>query len=153
MQQLYRVKKSEEIGFEREKINKESENSCAKSKKGAKNNKFFAVVTGIAAGFLNGLFGGGGGMVVVPMLTGLLKLDQKTAHATALLVILPLSLISFVFYLSFGKLEISCATPIVLGVISGGIIGAFLLKKLSAKKVAAIFYLAMLASGIKMLFF
>ncbi len=151
--QNFKVRRPEEIEILRKKEREEKQDSCPDYKKGAKNNKFLAVVTGTLAGFLNGLFGGGGGMVVVPMLKGFLKLDEKVAHATAILIILPLSLVSALFYLSFGSLDGGSAFPITLGVILGGIVGALLLKKLSAKKVTFIFYTAMLFSGIKMLFF
>lgn len=43
--------------------------------------------------------------------------------------------------------------PVSAGVLAGGIAGAFLLKKLSAKWVSAVFALVMLAAGLKMLFF
>jgi len=148
-----KVRRPEEIALINKKKEQNPENKVPEYKKGAKNNKLSAVITGILAGFLNGIFGGGGGMVVVPMLTKFLKLSEKTAHATAILIILPLSLSSALFYLTFGSLEQKSAFPIILGVTLGGIIGAILLKKLPAKKIAFIFYTAMLFSGIKMLFF
>ena len=55
------------------------------------------VASGTAVGAANSLFGGGGGMIAVPLLqkTGM---SEKSAHATAILVILPVSLLSFVLY-------------------------------------------------------
>lgn len=52
------------------------------------------IICGTAVGLANSLFGGGGGMIAVPLLqrTGL---DEKRAHATAILLILPISLFSF----------------------------------------------------------
>ena len=61
----------------------------------------YAILTGLAAGLINGIFGGGGGMIVVPMLVHLLKCLPKKAHATAILIILPLSLVSGIFYAAF----------------------------------------------------
>ena len=110
-------------------------------------------VSGAAAGLVNGLFGGGGGMLVVPMLTFLSKMPVKNAHATAILIILPVSALSGILYAAFGNFSLSSGLPVSAGVLAGGIAGAFLLKKLSAKWVSAVFALVMLAAGLKMLFF
>ncbi|MBE7087470.1 MAG: sulfite exporter TauE/SafE family protein [Clostridiales bacterium] len=114
---------------------------------------WLSVLTGVVTGFINGLFGGGGGMIVVPMLTYLLKRSPKTAHATAILIILPLSLVSGLIYLAFGNFKWEIGLPVGIGVTVGGIVGAFLLKKLSAKWVTIIFAVMMAIAGGKMLFF
>ena len=113
----------------------------------------FAIITGLIAGLVNGVFGGGGGMIVVPMLTNLLKCKQKLAHATAILIILPLSIVSGLFYAAFGDFNLRVGVPTGLGVIIGGIVGALLLKKLSSKIVVVLFSVLMVAAGVKMLFF
>lgn len=128
----------------------------SKSKKNTKKSDkktLFSVLTGCLAGFINGLFGGGGGMIVVPMLTNFLFYKQKNAHATAILIILPLSIVSGLLYLSFGSMRLSVGIPVAIGVIVGGTIGAILLSKLSSKWVALIFYFLMAAAGVKMLIF
>lgn len=124
-----------------------------KSKSNTDKSKFYAVLTGCVAGLVNGVFGGGGGMIVVPMLVMLLKCNPKKAHATTMLIILPLSLVSGLFYSAFGNLNLQVALPVTLGVLVGGIIGAFLLSKLSTRLVVIIFSVAMAAAGIKMLLF
>lgn len=113
----------------------------------------FAVLTGSLAGLVNGVFGGGGGMLVVPMLVSLLKCEPKKAHATALLIILPLSLTSGLFYAAFGNLDFRVAIPVTIGVVFGGVVGAFLLSKLSSKWVIIIFSAVMAVAGVKMLLF
>ena len=113
----------------------------------------YAVMAGGLAGLVNGLFGGGGGMIVVPMLTGLLKRDPKRAHATALMIILPISLVSGLFYAAFGNLQLMVAIPVSIGVSIGGVVGALLLSKLSSKWIIMIFAVVMAAAGIKMLLF
>ena len=112
----------------------------------------FAVITGIGAGLANGVFGGGGGMIVVPMLLILLKYTTKTAHATAILIILPLSITSGLFYVAFG-INVSVIIPVLIGVIVGGVLGALLLKKLSNKWIGIIFSVVMICAGVKMLIF
>ena len=49
-----------------------------------------AQVAGAAGGAVNGLFGGGGGMVVLPLLTKWRKLEARSAFATCVAVILPM---------------------------------------------------------------
>ena len=111
------------------------------------------IVAGIVAGLINGLFGGGGGMIVVPCLKYLLKYETGAAHATAIAVILPLSVLSGVFYTFFGNVRCEPTLFVTLGVTAGGIAGAFLLKKLSSKPVTFIFSAVMAFAGVKMLFF
>ncbi len=113
----------------------------------------FSALTGALAGLANGLFGGGGGMIVVPMLVFLLKMKPKNAHATAILIILPLSLLSGLFYAAFGDFRWQAGLPVTVGVIIGGTLGALSLKKMSSKWVIIVFSVVMAAAGIKMLLF
>ena len=78
-----------------------------------------AALTGIFAGFLNGLFGGGGGIIAVPLFKKS-GLSVKESHATALFMMLCLSLVSAWIYLSEGRISVGDAA----GFLPGGIIGA-----------------------------
>ncbi|MDR2047495.1 MAG: TSUP family transporter [Clostridiales bacterium] len=110
-------------------------------------NAAFLFIAGAAVGFVNGFFGGGGGMLAVPILFALRK-NIKKAHATAMAVILPLSAVSGVIYFIKGAADI----PVLLiaggGVIAGGVLGAFLLKKIKNEGLALLFYVLMVLSGI-----
>lgn len=128
-------------------------NFMQKSKKVKNNQNLMRILTGSVAGIANGLFGGGGGMIVVPMLNFLLKYENKHSHATALLIILPLSIVSGLLYTIFGNFNINSGVPTVIGVVFGGIIGALLLKSLSSKVIVIIFSVVMAIAGIKMLVF
>ncbi len=109
-------------------------------------------VSGVLIGAVNGLFGAGGGMLAVPCLTYVWGLDEKSAHATAIAVILPLCLVSSIVYALKGNYEPSVILPTVIGVTIGGIAGALLLKKMSAKAVSFLFYSLMTFAGFKMIF-
>ena len=111
-----------------------------------------AIVCGGAVGLANGLFGGGGGMIAVPMLqrTGL---AEKEAHATAILLILPVSLLSFFLYAWTGLYSFSVLIPTSLGVTAGGALGAWLLGKLPVKTVNILFAILQAAAGVFMVFF
>ncbi len=103
-------------------------------------------------GFVNGLFGGGGGMVVVPALARFCGFSVKEAHATAILVMLPVTAASAIVYLFGGFYDGNVLVPCALGVTLGGGIGAIALKKLSSPAVARLFSLVMLFAGIRMFF-
>ncbi len=104
----------------------------------------------MAAGALNGLFGGGGGMVAVPILKAAGR-DVKSAHATAIAVILPASLLSAAVYLFFGLVPFRILLPVALGVSLGGLAGAKLLPRFSSRALTFAFAAFMLAAGIRMM--
>lgn len=115
-----------------------------------KNGKSYII--GSVSGFANGLFGSGGGSIVVPCMEKFLGIPTHEAHATAIAVILPLSAVSMFFYLGKAELEL---WPVVLtcaGGSVGGFAGAKLLKKLSAAWIHKIFGLCMAVASIKMIF-
>ena len=110
------------------------------------------IAAGAVAGFVNGLFGGGGGMIIVPCLKYVLKYRTNSAHATAIAIILPLSVLSGLFYTAFGDFVWEAVSFTSLGVAAGGVLGALLLKKLTSKPITLIFSVVMAIAGIKMLF-
>lgn len=109
------------------------------------------MLSGAVIGFLNGFFGGGGGMICVPILEKVLKLDNKHAHATAIAVIFPLSIISAFIYVYKGYIESLPLLTIGLGVVLGGIIGSYALKFLPPKAVRVIFAIIMFVGGLKLI--
>ena len=78
------------------------------------------VLSGCGIGFINGFLGGGGGVLVVAVFLALYALPQKNAHATALLVILPISLISALVYLLNGSVDWEYTLFATIGVVAGG---------------------------------
>lgn len=117
-------------------------NECSKAK---------YYLLGFIAGILNGFFGAGGGLLVVPMLSHL-NIEQKKAHATSIAIILPLSIISTIIYLIKGvKANVVQLTIfVVLGLI-GAIIGSFLLTKIKNQLIRRIFGVVMIISAIRIL--
>lgn len=118
-----------------------------------KNKKKLMFLTGVITGFLNGLFGGGGGMIAVPAFITLIGMEPKKAHATAIALILPTTLISAAVYIFKGYFSLSLDLPVTMGALFGGIIGALLLKKISNGFLIKLFAAVMLAAGVKLLFF
>ena len=114
-------------------------------------NIFFKLLMGGIIGFVNGFWGGGGGMICVPLLMQGLKLPEKNAHATTLLIMLPLSITSLIVYFIFGNLEILKAVKVGIGFIIGGLLGAVLLQKINNVWLGIIFSLIIISGGIKLL--
>lgn len=108
---------------------------------------------GIITGMLNGLFGGGGGMVAVPAFITLIGMEPRKAHATAIALILPVTVISVAVYVYKGYFDFSLVMPVTSGVAAGGVFGAILLKKSSNVVLIKLFAVIMLAAGVKLLFF
>ena len=101
----------------------------------------------LAVGMANSVFGGGGGMLAVPLLSRF-GMQEKQAHATALLIILPVSVCSFFLYLFNGIYDFQVCIPTAIGVTAGGAVGAVLLKKLPIKIVQIVFAVLQLMAGI-----
>ncbi len=108
-------------------------------------------LAGGLAGLANGFFGGGGGMILVPLLTGTCRLDQRKAFATSVLVILPLCLLSSVIYFFRGGLEFRAALPYLVGGLVGGFVGGRTFKRLNMDWLHRAFALLILYGGVKSL--
>ena len=104
------------------------------------------------AGAVNGLFGGGGGMIAVPVLKNILGYDEKRAHATAILIIAPVCAASAITYILGGYFVPQVVFPAALGGIVGGLVGASLLNKLPDFVINIVFISLMFAAGLRMLF-
>lgn len=84
---------------------------------------------GALTGAVNGFFGAGGGMVLIPLLTGFCKLEDKKAFASSVAIVLPLCLTSLAVYLLRGAGEFGGVLPYLLGGLAGGIAAGLLFKK------------------------
>ncbi len=116
---------------------------------------FFTFLTllavGICAGFLNGLLGAGGGIVIVFGLNRLLGSnleDKRSVYATAIAVILPLSVLTAIQYFRRGSLELNAFAPLILPAVAGGVLGGLLLRRLSPRFLSRLFAAVVLISGI-----
>ena len=115
--------------------------------------KWKKAAIGLVTGFANGLFGSGGGTIVVPAMERFLKVEEHKAHATAIAVILPLSLLSLGIYLwKTGLGEVwQIALWASVGGLVGGIVGAKLLSRISGIWLHRIFGAFMLAAAVRMI--
>ncbi len=88
-----------------------------------------AAALGIAAGLLAGLFGVGGGIVMVPMMVAWFALDQRRASATSLLAIVPIALSAAAGYAVAGNVDLAAGAVLLVGGVVGGQLGAWLLPR------------------------
>ena len=114
-------------------------------------NILLKLIMGVIIGFVNGFWGGGGGMLCVPLLIYAIGLPEKKAHATTLLIMLPLCIASLVTYIIGGNLMWIEGLEIGGGFVIGGVVGALLLKKISNIWLSIFFSVVIIAGGLKIL--
>lgn len=106
---------------------------------------------GVLIGIVNGMLGAGGGMLAVPVLRSN-NMTQKEAHANAVAVILPISVVSAALYVLRGNVQITEAVPFAVWGIPGAILAALILRKISPVLLKIIFGGFMVWAGVRMLF-
>ncbi|WP_294563145.1 sulfite exporter TauE/SafE family protein [uncultured Arthrobacter sp.] len=84
---------------------------------------------GLVAGYLSGLFGVGGGVVVVPALL-LLGVDQRIAVGSSVAAILPTSIVGATGYALSGNVDWIAGLMLALGIVAGAQLGSYLLARL-----------------------
>lgn len=88
------------------------------------------IFAGLAAGIVNGLFGAGGGMVLVPLMTHCTDLKDEDIFPASVSIILPICLISLVFTAARTALPWDAAMPYLAGSGIGGILAGCLGKRI-----------------------
>jgi uncharacterized membrane protein YfcA len=109
------------------------------------------MLIGLVTGLANGLFGSGGGTIAVPAMVLLLKKEDHIAHATAIAVILPLTVVSAILYITNNFIDWGLTVKVMMGGIVGGYIGARLLGRCPSHILRKIFALFMIAAAIRMI--
>ena len=114
-----------------------------------KGGKIRYAIAGAAAGLANGLFGGGGGSILVPLLTNVCGLSQRQAFATSVAVILPLCVLSTGIYFVRGGLELTAALPYLIGGTIGGWLGGRWFRGIKVSWLKRAFGLLLLYGGVR----
>lgn len=110
------------------------------------------IAIGIVTGFLNGLFASGGGCIVVPALEKFLKFEPKKSHATAVGIILIMSLVTTGVYIYNGFFDLRLWIFLSIGGVIGGMIGAKLLDKAPVHWLKLGFGALIIFAAVKMIF-
>lgn len=109
------------------------------------------IIAGLCAGAVNGLFGAGGGMVLVPLLTLLTDMEEHEIFPASISIILPICLISLGVTLSKSAPDWNLALPYLLGSAAGGILAGFFGKRIPAKWLHRILGILILWGGVRYL--
>lgn len=92
-----------------------------------------ALVAGTAAGAVTGLFGGGGGMVLIPLMTMLTDLKERELFACSIAVILPICLVSLILGHDAGEVTFHDTLPWLTGSTLGGILAGITGQRIPVK--------------------
>jgi len=107
------------------------------------------LIIGALAGVANGLFGSGGGLFLVPLLTSWAGMKQKHAFATSIAIIVPLSAISLIVFWMRGGLDFTIAWPYLIGGAAGGVLSGVFFKNMSVTLLRRLFGILLLYGGIR----
>lgn len=116
--------------------------------------RMILTLTGVVAGFANGLLGAGGGILIVFGISSLLKDDpdgSRDVFANALAVMMPISVVSVISYLLSGRMFGESFNIYLIPTILGGLVGGFLLDRLRLPLLKKMFAIIVMWSGIYML--
>jgi len=114
---------------------------------------FFAILTGLIAGTLSGMFGIGGATIIIPALVFFLGFSQHQAQGTALAaLLLPVGILAAIKYYNAGNVVINVALFAALGFFIGGFIGASIAQPIPDVLLRKLFAFYLLAIAIRMLF-
>lgn len=106
---------------------------------------------GAAAGVINGLFGAGGGMVLLPLLTATALLEENTRFPASVSIMLPICSVSLLILSFQSLLPFHAALPYLLGSIPGGILAGIFGKKIPTLWLHRALGLMILYGGIRYL--
>lgn len=108
------------------------------------------IAIGLVGGFLSGLFGIGGGILMVPLIIFFLKFDQRHASALSLTAVLPAAIVGSITYGVSGHVDILAAAFIAVGGIVGALIGTRLLRVLPLGWLRWMFVVLLLLVAVRM---
>ncbi len=108
------------------------------------------LVVGAIGGVLSGAFGVGGGIIMVPLLIWLAKMNQRQAAASSLLAIVPTAIAGSATYLVAGQVDLFAALFLAVGDIGGSLIGTRLLRRLPLGVLRWGFILLMIGITVRM---
>lgn len=108
------------------------------------------VMVGVAAGFLSGMFGVGGGILIVPGLVLVAKMDQRIAHGTSLAAVLPISASSLMSYWAHDHVDWRVGACLAAGALAGALLGTRLLHVLPHRTLAISFAALLVVTAVRL---
>lgn len=111
--------------------------------------KLRSILAGFAAGAINGLFGAGGGMILVPILSHCSEFTEEEVFASSIAIILPICMVSLLT--SAGEIPWMQALPYLIGGTIGGVIAVPLSKRIPVTVLHRLLGLLILYGGVRYL--
>jgi uncharacterized membrane protein YfcA len=108
-------------------------------------------LTGLAGGGFAGLTGVGGGALMIPLMTGILKMRQHTAHGTSLVIIVPAAAAAAAIYALGDGIDWRLVAALLGGSLAGAYAGARLVRHIPALHLRRIFALFLVAVAARLL--
>ena len=108
------------------------------------------IAVGAFAGLLSGLFGVGGGIIVVPALILILKLDPRRASGTSLGAVLPISISSLLTYWGHDNVDWTMALWLAIGAVGGAVYGTKLIHVLPRKVLGYLFAVVLFVTAVRL---
>ena len=110
---------------------------------------FLILIVACFVGVCSGLFGVGGGVLLVPLLVLLFAFDQHTAQGTSLVALVPpVGLLAFLNYSKAHEVNWTVGLLIMPGVIFGSLLGSRLAQKLSPRRMRRVFAIFLAVLGV-----
>ena len=110
------------------------------------------IAVGLAAGLLSGMFGVGGGILIVPGLVWVVSMEQRRAHGTSLAAVLPIAMFGLVTYVANDHVDLGAAVALTVGSLGGTLLGTAWLAR-APKRLLSIGFAAVLAASAARLVF
>lgn len=109
-----------------------------------------AAIIGLVGGVASGLFGIGGGIVMVPAMVYFLGTNIKTAVGTSLIVIIPTAISGAFKHQQLGNIDWRLAAALIPLAVAGGFLGAALTQALPAATLKKLFGGLVMLAGLKL---
>lgn len=109
------------------------------------------LLIGAVGGSVAGLLGVGGGVLLVPMMVGLLGMTQHDAHGTSLAVVMVIAIFAATSYAIFGSVNWTLVAIIGSGSVVGGLLGARLMARVPGRLLQRLFGVLLLLLAVRFL--
>lgn len=109
-------------------------------------------IIGALVGFFSGLFGVGGGIILVPMLIAFVGFDQRHASGTSLAAVLPTAISGMITYASHGSVDWLAGACLAAGAIGGSLVGTWLLQRIRQDILRVIFIVFLVLIAVRIFF-
>jgi len=110
------------------------------------------IAVGLAAGLLSGMFGVGGGILIVPGLVWVVSMEQRRAHGTSLAAVLPIAMFGLITYVTNDHVNVGAAVALTVGSLGGTLLGTAWLARAPKRLLSFTFSALLAVSAARLLF-